>query len=204
MKNLFTKAVIATLFVLVINLSESCNPCGMDAIYFKTQAISASVGKIIGVDTSGCCDEYVVEDFIQDTMSIRYDSMLLIVKSDIQTAFNEEKINLNFGISSAVACSPAENYDVFKEVRITSDESYSQVYPAGTLLNDMVSVSWDARVLDSKINNILINSSNDYDVLYFKFNVPPDEMRIHKITIEYIFTDGRVLRSVINGLKIGN
>ena len=204
MKKVWTVIVISFVLIVGISMVQSCNPCNVEAVHFQTQAISGSVGRIVGIDTSGCCDNYLTEPFIPGTSSVRYDSLLLIVQSEIQTVYNESNVNFNFGISTAMACSPARYYDVFKEVEIFSDQPYSDVFPAGSSLNDVVSVSWDARILDSQINNLMINREDRYGKYYFKFNVPPDTVRVHNITIEYIFTDGRVLRSVISGLKIGN
>ncbi len=203
MKKTSIITIISTLVLFGIIVS-SCTPCGTGAIYFKTQAISASTVRITGIDTSGCCDRYINEGFIPDSKEIRYDSVLIKVQNEIEIVLNEMPINYQFGISSAKACSPAEDFDVFKEVNITSDQPYSSVYPAGESLIDMISVSRDARILDSKINNLMINSSNRDSQYYFKFNAAPDSTRVHTITIEYVFTDGRVLKSVINGLKIGN
>ena len=189
--------------LLTVNVT-SCDPCGVGSIYFQTGAISASSLQITGIDTSGCCNTYITSPYQPNSTGIRYDSLLLMVENDIHTAFNETPVNYRFWINSAMACSPSKDYDVFKEVNITSNQPYSSLYPAGSLLNDIISVSEDARVLDSKIDNIMINFSNRASRYFFKFNIPPDSIRVHTITIEYIFTDNRVVRSEINDLKINN
>ncbi len=201
------KALIITFIYVLVCFTiflPACTPCGTDGVYFKTMAISGSTVRVTGVDTSGCCDKYIFEPYIPDSNEIRYDNVLLKVKNEIEVVLNETPIKYQLGISSVKACSPAEDYDVFQEVNVTSDQPYSSVYPAGKLLNNIISVSSDAAIQSSKINNLLINHSNRDSQYFFKFNVAPDSIRVHTITIEYVFTDGRVLRSVIDGLKIGN
>ena len=156
MKKVIIIAFFSTLVCFGIVLS-SCTPCGTDGIYFKTMAITASTVRITGIDTSGYNDKYIYEHYIPDSNEIRYDSVLLKVKNEIEVVLNEIPINYQLGISSAKACSPAEDYDVFQEVNITSNQPYSSVYPAGKLLNKIISVSDDAAIPGSTINNLLIN-----------------------------------------------
>ena len=204
MKKQLVVFISIAMLVAGMHMVQSCNPCGSEGIYFRTEAISASTQKITGIDTSGCCDAYRFEKFYPEEKVIRYDSLLIQVKSDIQTVFNDGGVSWQFGVGSAKACSPAYTHDVFKEVRITSDQPYNTVYPAGALLNDIIGVSWDARVQDSNINSLMINDDDSYGLYYFKFKIAPDSIRAHNITIEYIFTDGREVSSSIKGLKIGN
>ena len=204
MKKQFFLFVFSVMLMAGMNMVQSCHPCGSEGIYFRTEAISASAQKISGIDTSGCCDTYRFEKFYPGENVIRYDTLLIKVKSDIQTVFNDGGVSWQFGVGNAKACSPAENHDVFKEVRITSDQPYNTVYPAGALLNEIIGVSWDARVQDSNINSLMINADDSSGLYYFKFKIAPDSIRTHNITVEYIFTDGRKVSSIIKGLKIGN
>lgn len=190
------------LFSLSLSVFQSC--CHPDPIVFRLSALSSEAQRITGITASGTqhIGNYDVEPYIPDDKGIRYDSLGIDVTNVLITAMNQDKLNLNFGFSSAYACSPAMQFDVVFDVIITSSEDYNSAYPKGANLEEVMQVRNAHMVRGNNINQFMINERLTSHTVFYTFSFPPSENKIHDITIKYILSDGREYETTVSGILI--
>lgn len=172
----------------------SCMVCDDDPIVHRLQSLSAEAKRIEGIEQSGSYQQgyFLVSSYHSDEPGIRYDSLGIEVVNALEIALNTSSSPFNFGVNSAYACSPVEKYDHLDEVIITSSSDYNSAYPKGSNLMEIMSVR----------ANMAAYGRVGYENLFFTFNFPPEEDKLHDIRIRYILNDGREVEATIRGLLI--
>lgn len=104
--------------------------------------------------------------------------------------------------NSAFACDQAVNFNVLEDITITSSADYSSNYPAGTDLKQIMSVREGYSVEGETIQRYLAYARLREQNLFFTFNSPPSDKKVHDVTIKYKLADGREYDVFISGLTI--
>ncbi|TCI05219.1 hypothetical protein EZV61_04450 [Corallincola luteus] len=106
-------------------------------------------------------------------------------------------------ISKAYACTPAEDiyYEEIDAIRITSDQDFSEQYPAGSELNELFIVQWaykDGYSYDADTDvatpytlaEYVAQTPDAYQLLQIRLSEAPTTDPVHQFTIEYSLTNG--------------
>lgn len=180
---------------------QSCiDECNDGSINYKSVSIAGEIKRINGVELGSYeTPYYMVEPYVPQTNGVRYDSFGIDIVNRIEPlAYNTEYDFFN----SAYACSPAENYESLENIIVTSSETYIDIYPAGADLTDLISVRDDYQLQGISIPTYLSASELRRANLFFTFNFPPSQSKVHNLTIKYRVFDGREYEVFIPGLKI--
>ena len=195
--------VLSTIYliILIVQACESRIDCG--EIRDHLNAIDGSPQRIISIhnaeDTT--LATISVQALESNSTGIRYDSLAIKIDHDLIVAYNIIKTNFDLGINNSYACSPVFDYDYINEVILTSNQDYNSSYPSGTNIIDNLNVqegyfhdfgAYGEEVLDF----INLNPVSHYP-FYFTFIFPPDEDKIHDLTVKYVLEDGRELETTI-------
>jgi len=193
------KRLITLLAILILPMLF--NSCGeRDVILIR---INAKAQRIVGHEIYGYSDDSICisEPILtgNEITRIRYDSLSIQVTNETKIVFNSIKIP--FDIESAYAFEVEENYELITDIAITSNQDYTNDYPAGTNLKDILTISNDYYTWPS-IDDYLNHMFDFYDILYFTFKIPPTTNQVHEITIRYTTENNRKFAATLSNLLI--
>jgi len=193
------KRLITLLAILIFPLLF--NSCGeqniiLIRIYAEAQRI-LNYERYEYAEDSLCITETILPE--NGIAQIRYDSLRIQVTNETKIVLNTIKIP--FGIESAYAFEVEENYELITDIAITSNQDYSNDYPAGTNLNDILTISSEYYQWPS-IDDYLNNQIDLFGTLYFTFKVPPTTNQVHEITIRYTTEKNRIFAATVSNLLI--
>ncbi|MBN1186065.1 MAG: hypothetical protein JXB49_27535 [Bacteroidales bacterium] len=194
---------ISIIAQISISIFQSC--CNPDDVTITLQSIQNNLHKIAGIITEGENNiiEYQLETYTPDDRGIRYDSLGIEVANTVIISGLKEQWYNTIGFTGLYACEPAYNFDRIYDIEITSSEDYNTSFPKGSDLSRIMSVSWMFSLQKNSIDFFLIGQElTDNDSFFFTFNFPPDENKIHNITINYTLYDNRVYTTTISNLFI--
>jgi len=193
------KRFIALFAILVFPLLF--NSCGeQDIILIR---INAEAQRILNyeryeyAEDSICITETILPE--NGIAQIRYDSLRIQVTNETKIVLNTIKIP--FGIESAYAFEVEENYELLTDITITSNQDYAIDYPAGTNLNDILTISSDYDQWPS-VNEYLNNTRYLPEMFFFTFTIPPTTNQVHELTIRYTTDKNRIFSAVLSNLLI--
>lgn len=182
-------------------ITPSCESCNEGPFNFKLVSIAADVKKISGIELVGSQQVayYTTETYVAQTNGIRYDSIGIDLFHTIELLSYDTRINF---LNAAFACSPATNYQQLADMQIMSSENYSEGYPAGSDLKELMTIRQGYQLQGRYILAFLSNAELTEENLFFTFEFPPSQTKIHDITITYRLLDGREFNVFVPGLKI--
>ena len=195
------KRLITLIVILIFPLLF--NSCGeQDIILIR---INAEAQRIVNYEKY----EYATDSFcITQTIlpengitSIRYDSLRIQVTNETKIVLNTIKIP--FGIESAYALTVEENYELITDIAITSNKDYTNDYPVGTNLKDILTFSIDDFQYTS-FDNLLKEMTFLPYRLTFTFKIPPTTNQVHELTIRYTTEKNRKFAATLSNLLITN
>lgn len=212
MKKGFTLVVsVFALQLLSPLMFLGCNPCGpFEPEDYLLQGINTSVQRIASIsETDNNVDIYALEDFAVQ-VEARYDSLGFEIENILMLAMEESENSFDYGFQSVQACSPPgpEFSDELSDIIITSNVDYSPQYQKGQNLKELLSVNYAYYPNHYLANRIdvptYLNLGNplNFEGLFFTFNQPPDESRIHNFSIKYVLKSGKVYESNIQNVLI--
>ncbi|MEQ8715472.1 MAG: hypothetical protein RIC80_20805 [Cyclobacteriaceae bacterium] len=184
------------LLVVVGSIIESCGSvdCDAEQVQFRLVSFSADWVRITGeVAFNDQVDLYEVESYQPSSEGIPFDSLA------IRTANTIDGISLNrdtkgsWGLNSLMACSPATSFEALEDVEIISDINYDAAHPAGTNLNDIISIRRATFKDGLPIPSVILGFEVDNQDLLFTFDKAPDQSLSHNLSITYVLLDGRRL-----------
>jgi len=191
---------LITLFVILI-FPLLFNSCGEQNIILIR--INVEAQRILNyvryeyADDSLCITETILPE--NGIAQIRYDSLRIQVTNETKIVLNTIKIP--FGIESAYAFQVEENYELITDIAITSNHDYANDYPAGTNLNDILTISNDYQTWTS-FNDFFAHFYSLSDKLFFTFKIPPTTNQVHELTIRYTTEKNRKFAATVSNLLI--
>ena len=138
MKKIFVILSAWTFFYIGLAIIQSCDPCDDGPFNYQLVSIAGEVKRISGIELLGSYQTayYTVELYVPQTNGVRYDSIGVDIINRVELlAYDTEADFFN----SAIACSPATNFESLENITITSSENYIDIYPAGTDLREIIS-----------------------------------------------------------------
>jgi hypothetical protein len=202
MKKTLLILITWTIVSTSLGIFQSC--CNPDPINYRLKSISGHIERIVDIELLGNyqTEYYVTEPYEPSASGIAYDSIGINILNDIETFsinFKGELFNKSF------ACSPAENYEILADLLITSNQDYNSSFPSETDLKQLMSIRQSFNpylVKGESIITFLTNAQIGLGGSFITFNSPPDESKIHDLTIKFILKDGREYLTILQGLKI--
>ena len=190
---------------VVVFFIQSCDPCDGGKLYYGVSDVMPFAERITGIVNQDCCLVYKSEPIMQDTVLLRYDSLLIRIEPRLSFAMKQEKDSFFTGVGfpTVQACSPAVSYDYIFEFTVTSDKDYMDIFPAGADLTPVLLVSNGKQVAGSSIPEGLINHAMN-DMVFLRFTQPPSDTSIRTLFFKFTFTDGRILTAKLEKLKLTN
>lgn len=186
-------------FLLLVSTStiiESCDPidCNVTPIQFELVSFSADWVRIVGEGPlNSQVDTFQIESYQPTSQGIRFDSLAIRTVNVIEGISLNRDANANWGFNSLMACSPATTYDALEDIEIISDADYDADHPAGSNLNDLISIRRVNFKEGLLIPAVIIGFEVDNQDLLLTFDQGPVESLSHKLSITYVMLDGRRL-----------
>ncbi len=198
MKKTFLILAIGTLLYLTLAILPSCNDCkDTKGMNFTLTAIEGVVKKITGIIVSVPYQilYYTVETYEPQPIGIRYDSVGIELTNVFDMYSSVRKASF---FNQAFACDPALNFEWINEISIISSEDYTDLFPKGTNLKEIITIR-DGYMVNNTYFPELSNSAK-----FLTFDFAPSENRTHNLTIKYILSNGRQIETTVQGLTINN
>lgn len=189
--------------IVALILPSCADECEGVGVTYTTTDFQASAKRITNIDFSASlAGSYTVADYTRSNKATRYDSLGIDLSHEIKVISQND-----FGMPSmynyALACSPAVNYDLLRDITITSSQEYTVGYPAGKNLINLLSVRTGYGVLGDNLTSSLIRLEITEQNLFLLFKVPPSTTNTHDFTITYaIGDDYRMITKTVTGVRI--
>ncbi|MEQ9301741.1 MAG: hypothetical protein RIF33_24385 [Cyclobacteriaceae bacterium] len=193
------------LLVGTSSIIESCESVDCDAqpIQFTLVSFSADWVRITGeVPLNNQVDIYEIEFYQPSSQGIRFDSLGIRTANVIDGISLNSDTKANWGINSLVACSPPLSYAALEDIEIISDAGYDAGHPAGSNLNDIISIRRATFKEGLPIPSVILGFEVDSQDLLFTFDKAPDESLSHNLSITYVLLDGRRLSQGLEGVVV--
>lgn len=184
------------LLVATSSIIESCGSVDCDAtpVQFTLVSFSADWVRITGeVPLNGQVDVYEYEAYVPSTQGVRFDSLAISTSNTINGISLHENSKGHWGINASIACSPVTSFAALEDIEIISDVDYDAAHPAGTDLNDIISIRRAPFKEGLPIPSVILGFEVDSQDLLFTFDKAPDESLSHNLSITYVLLDGRRL-----------
>jgi hypothetical protein len=188
-------------FCFLLAIVQSCDRCDDGPFNYRLVSINGEVKRITGIELLGSYQtaNYIVEEYVGQTNGVRYDSIGIDIFNTVELLAYDNEVDF---FESAFACSPVTNFELLADMTIISSSDYTDSYPAGTDLKEIMLIREGYQQQGSNISAYLSNAELTEGNLFLTFEFPPSQNRAHDITITYKLFDGREFEVIIQGLKI--
>ncbi len=202
MKNKIKVLIIYTIFYALTGISNSCG----EPDYYKVSSINSNLLRLKGIEIIGSAKikSYLVEriDTVEDTVKIRYDSLGIEINIEKILAQSSSLPNNNPVFQNAYALSKAVNYERIFAIEITSDKDYNSLYPAGSNLNELFSISEEHLVYGVNLNEFLSRYDAGTSTVLYKILFAPEKEEVRTLKIKYITENNHEFEIVVRNLII--
>lgn len=191
--------------VVVGSIIESCGSvdCDADPVQFRLVSFTADWVRITGeVAFNDQVDLYEIESYQPSSVGIRFDSLAIRTANTIDGISLNRDTKAGWGLNSLMACSPATSFDALEDLEIISDTDFDAAHPAGTNLNDIISIRRATFKEGLPIPSVIQGFEVDSQDLLLTFDKAPDESLSHDLMITYLMLDGRRLSQGLEGVVI--
>lgn len=180
---------------------ESCGSVDCDPAPSRFELVSFSSDwvRITGEEPfNDQVDLYQIESYQPTEDGISYDSLAIRTMNNVRSISQASETIGSWFINSAMACTPALEFEPLEDIEIISDADYDASHPAGTDLNDIISIRRDRFKEGLPIPSVISGFQVDTQDLLFTFDSAPTEVSSHNLTITYVMFDGtRLTQSLI-------
>lgn len=196
MKKTLTLLLVGSALYISSSVIISCDDnCDVGPLKTRLKTVSTELKKIIGIhSTENGLNTYEVTGYYSDEKGIRYDSLGIDIKNEIENY--TQVIKKSSFMGKAYACDPVVSFSKISMLRIFSDKAYDANHPIGSNLTDVV-----------YIRNGYITVPTSYDEVYggnifINFKSAPSIEDTHNISISITLEDGRTFNSVLPEVRI--
>lgn len=197
---------VGLMMLLVVgSIIPSCGSvdCDVKPVRFRLVSFAADWVQITGeVALNDQVDIYEIASYQPSSGGIQYDSLAIRTANVIEGISLNSANKADWGLNPLMACSPATSFDTLEDIEIISDNDYDAAHPAGTNLNDIISIRRATFKDGLPIPAVILGFEVDDQDLLFTFDKAPDQSLSHNLSITYVLLDGIKLSQALPEIVI--